>query len=64
MLEVIEDLPDHLGVFDAGNHLHSAGAFDYRTNDSRRLMRYTHCMALLGQAKPAHLGSAQHCLIA
>ncbi len=26
MLEVIEDLPDHLGVFDAGNHLHRAGA--------------------------------------
>ena len=27
MLEVIEYLPDHLGVFDAGNHLHRAGAF-------------------------------------
>ncbi len=26
MLEVVEDLPDHLGVFDAGNHLHRAGA--------------------------------------
>ena len=25
--KVIEDLPDHLGVFDAGNHLHRAGAF-------------------------------------
>ncbi len=27
MLEVVEYLPDHLGVFDAGNHLHRAGAF-------------------------------------
>jgi hypothetical protein len=25
--KVIEDLPDHLGVFDAGNHLHRTGAF-------------------------------------
>jgi hypothetical protein len=25
--KVIEDLPDYLGVFDAGNHLHYAGAF-------------------------------------
>ena len=25
--KVIEDLLDHLGVFDAGNHLHYAGAF-------------------------------------
>ena len=27
MLEVVEYLPDYLGVFDAGNHLHYAGAF-------------------------------------
>ena len=27
MLEVVEYLPDHLGAFDAGNHLHGAGAF-------------------------------------
>ena len=25
--KVIEDLPDHRRVFDAGNHLHRAGAF-------------------------------------
>ncbi len=31
--KVIEDLPDHLGVFDAGNHLHRAGAFATGLND-------------------------------
>ncbi|MBT4403509.1 MAG: hypothetical protein HOC85_00360 [Acidiferrobacteraceae bacterium] len=25
--KVIEDLPDHLGVFDAGHHLYRPGAF-------------------------------------
>jgi hypothetical protein len=27
MLQVVEYLPDHLGAFDAGNHLDSASAF-------------------------------------